>query len=223
MNDCEAFRQAIEEAPADCLPRLIFADWLDERGRPTQARWLRSAPPYPRIRDDDGGGGYGGGCGSYGGDGGGGYGGGCGGYGGYGGYGDGGGYGGGGDGYGGYGGGDGGGGGCGGRAKLTRGIFMNDGLHLIVTPGGYSPYVVLAWVRVRDGWLTYAPGHRTVRRFGSGAQLSQLAASGPIDTTQLLEPSRLGGGCSAAAVCRFEVCDPAAWADHCPQPKDWES
>lgn len=99
---------------------------------------------------------------------------------------------------------------------------MRDGLHLICSPGGWSPYVIVAWCRVRDGWVEYAPGHRCVQRFGGHVQLSQLAAKGPIETTRLLDPSETGGGCSTAAVGRYEVCDPAAWAAHVPKPAGWE-
>ena len=41
-DDEAAFRNAILAAPDDPLPKLIFADWLDERGDPRAAglRWL---------------------------------------------------------------------------------------------------------------------------------------------------------------------------------------
>src|SRR3954469_21035380 len=32
MSDEAAFLRAIHEAPADDAPRLVYADWLDERG-----------------------------------------------------------------------------------------------------------------------------------------------------------------------------------------------
>jgi uncharacterized protein (TIGR02996 family) len=32
MTDDEAFIRAIVDAPGDDAPRLIYADWLDERG-----------------------------------------------------------------------------------------------------------------------------------------------------------------------------------------------
>src|SRR5262245_42550191 len=34
MNDADAFLQAIREDPENDTPRLIFADWLEERGDP---------------------------------------------------------------------------------------------------------------------------------------------------------------------------------------------
>jgi len=100
------FRRALVEQPVDRELRLIFADWLEEKGRALEASQMRQhhlAPGHPvwrlgyRYSGDGGDGGCGGGGdGGYGGDGG------DGGYGGYGGGGDGG-YGG----YGGYGGGGG--------------------------------------------------------------------------------------------------------------------
>jgi uncharacterized protein (TIGR02996 family) len=39
MTDEAAFLQAIREAPDDDGPRLIFADWLEERGDERAARW----------------------------------------------------------------------------------------------------------------------------------------------------------------------------------------
>ena len=45
MNPDDAFLQAIRDAPDDDAPRLIYADWLDERGDPrgefirVQWRW----------------------------------------------------------------------------------------------------------------------------------------------------------------------------------------
>ena len=40
MSDEDAFLAAIAAAPADQAPRLVFADWLEERGDPRGA-WLR--------------------------------------------------------------------------------------------------------------------------------------------------------------------------------------
>src|SRR5262249_44390354 len=46
----DPFRRAIRLAPADALPKLVFADYLDETGRPSEAATLRVlAEP-----DDDG-------------------------------------------------------------------------------------------------------------------------------------------------------------------------
>ncbi|HTK74112.1 MAG TPA: TIGR02996 domain-containing protein [Gemmataceae bacterium] len=42
LDDEAAFSKAIQAAPDDPLPKLIFADWLDERGDPraTCLRWV---------------------------------------------------------------------------------------------------------------------------------------------------------------------------------------
>src|SRR5581483_9915746 len=40
--DEAAFLRAVHDRPHDPLPRLIFADWLDENGRVTEAAWLRA-------------------------------------------------------------------------------------------------------------------------------------------------------------------------------------
>jgi uncharacterized protein (TIGR02996 family) len=37
-----AFVRAVHAQPLDPLPRLIFADWLDEHGRDAEAAWLRA-------------------------------------------------------------------------------------------------------------------------------------------------------------------------------------
>jgi uncharacterized protein (TIGR02996 family) len=41
MTDRAAFLAAIAAAPADDLPRLVFADWLDEHGEPDRAEFIR--------------------------------------------------------------------------------------------------------------------------------------------------------------------------------------
>jgi uncharacterized protein (TIGR02996 family) len=40
----EAFLQAILEAPTDDLPRLVYADWLDENGEHERAELIRLQP-----------------------------------------------------------------------------------------------------------------------------------------------------------------------------------
>src|SRR5262249_35011846 len=56
-TDESAFLRAVHARPLDPLPRLIFADWLDEHGREAQAAWLRAgtpaAPPHPAAAPDD--------------------------------------------------------------------------------------------------------------------------------------------------------------------------
>jgi uncharacterized protein (TIGR02996 family) len=55
--DEAAFVAAIRDNPGDALPRLIFADWLDEHGRAAEAAWLRAdvrlAQTYPATDPDD--------------------------------------------------------------------------------------------------------------------------------------------------------------------------
>jgi uncharacterized protein (TIGR02996 family) len=56
-TDEAAFVAAIRDRPQDALPRLIFADWLDECGRADEAAWLRAdvrlAQSYPDLDRDD--------------------------------------------------------------------------------------------------------------------------------------------------------------------------
>jgi uncharacterized protein (TIGR02996 family) len=56
-TDHDAFLRAIRARPDDALPRLIFADWLDERGLAGEAEWLRAdvrlARSYPNTDPDD--------------------------------------------------------------------------------------------------------------------------------------------------------------------------
>jgi len=58
MNvDHDAFVEAIREQPADALPRLVFADWLEEQDRCDEANWLRAdlrlAESYPTSDPED--------------------------------------------------------------------------------------------------------------------------------------------------------------------------
>ena len=41
VNDEEAFLNAIRQAPGDDAPRLVYADWFDERGEPSVAAFVR--------------------------------------------------------------------------------------------------------------------------------------------------------------------------------------
>lgn len=51
MTDDEAFLRAIVAAPADEAPRLVYADWLDERGDPRGA-YLRATVTWgQRLKD----------------------------------------------------------------------------------------------------------------------------------------------------------------------------
>jgi uncharacterized protein (TIGR02996 family) len=47
MGDDEAFIRAIVDAPGDDAPRLVYADWLDERGDP-RAAYLRAEVVWAR-------------------------------------------------------------------------------------------------------------------------------------------------------------------------------
>jgi uncharacterized protein (TIGR02996 family) len=55
--DDTAFVHAVHARPLDPLPRLIFADWLDEHARDAEATWLRAdiraAAAHPDADPDD--------------------------------------------------------------------------------------------------------------------------------------------------------------------------
>jgi uncharacterized protein (TIGR02996 family) len=54
--DADGFIRAILRRPADPTPRLVFADWLDETGRPGNAAWatyLRLRAEMNALPDDD--------------------------------------------------------------------------------------------------------------------------------------------------------------------------
>ena len=56
MSDEDAFLRAILDNPADDAPRLVYADWLDERGDPesaARARFLRTTAAHARARARD--------------------------------------------------------------------------------------------------------------------------------------------------------------------------
>jgi uncharacterized protein (TIGR02996 family) len=52
MSDREAFVSAIAANPADDLPRLVFADWLDEHGDPERAEFIRTQIRWRYASDD---------------------------------------------------------------------------------------------------------------------------------------------------------------------------
>lgn len=53
MSDVEAgLRAAIEASPGDPVPRLVYADWLDEQGRPVPAEAIRLDVAMAPLRDD---------------------------------------------------------------------------------------------------------------------------------------------------------------------------
>src|SRR5581483_6308863 len=51
--DRAAFLRAIAEHPDDDLPRLVYADWLDEHGEPERAEFIRVQIELERMPFDD--------------------------------------------------------------------------------------------------------------------------------------------------------------------------
>jgi uncharacterized protein (TIGR02996 family) len=51
--DRAAFLRAIADRPDDDLPRLVYADWLDEHGEPARAEFIRVQCELARLRRDD--------------------------------------------------------------------------------------------------------------------------------------------------------------------------
>jgi uncharacterized protein (TIGR02996 family) len=49
MNDEEALFQAILDAPEDDAPRLVYADWIEERGQPERAEFIRVQIELARL------------------------------------------------------------------------------------------------------------------------------------------------------------------------------
>jgi uncharacterized protein (TIGR02996 family) len=49
MSDAAAFLRAIIAEPADDLPRLVYADWLDEHGEPERAEFIRVQCAIPNT------------------------------------------------------------------------------------------------------------------------------------------------------------------------------
>lgn len=49
----DAFLATIQAAPNDDTPRLVYADWLEERGRADQAEYLRIVHALTILPDDD--------------------------------------------------------------------------------------------------------------------------------------------------------------------------
>ena len=193
-----ALLRACRDHPGERTPVLLLADHLDETDQPDAARWVRNHGLYALplkggdFGFDDGGDGF-----DDGGDG----------------FDDGGGFGDGGD----FGddGGD-------GDTSILEAIGMKDGLNIVCTPGGYSPYIRIGWFRRIDFELV-GRNVRVIRRLGRSMEISQLARNGPRrgdGHTILLSPSPEGS--VALAMCAWvEPCDPAAWAEDCPEPEGW--
>jgi uncharacterized protein (TIGR02996 family) len=53
MDQHEALLAAILDSPDDDLPRLIYADWLEESGRPFRAEFIRLQLDLARLPGDD--------------------------------------------------------------------------------------------------------------------------------------------------------------------------
>src|SRR5690349_3929389 len=53
MSLHEAFRQAILETPEDDVPRLVYADWLEENGDPARAEFIRVGCQLVRLAEHD--------------------------------------------------------------------------------------------------------------------------------------------------------------------------
>ena len=49
MTTEEAFLQAVSEGPDDDAPRLVYADWLEEHGRPERADFIRTQVELARL------------------------------------------------------------------------------------------------------------------------------------------------------------------------------
>jgi uncharacterized protein (TIGR02996 family) len=46
MREREALLEAIFAAADDDLPRLVYADWLDDHGEADQAEFIRASPNW---------------------------------------------------------------------------------------------------------------------------------------------------------------------------------
>jgi uncharacterized protein (TIGR02996 family) len=53
MSLPEAFRQVILEAPEDDVPRLVYADWLEENDQPARADFIRAGCQLARLAEND--------------------------------------------------------------------------------------------------------------------------------------------------------------------------
>src|SRR5690349_17980473 len=53
MSQEDAFLQAIIDSPDDDAPRLLFADWLEERGDVARAEFIRVQIELARLPFDD--------------------------------------------------------------------------------------------------------------------------------------------------------------------------
>jgi uncharacterized protein (TIGR02996 family) len=53
MTHDDAFLASIIESPEDDVPRLIYADWLEEQGQPERAEFIRVQCQLARVGEDD--------------------------------------------------------------------------------------------------------------------------------------------------------------------------
>ena len=53
MSDREAFLRTIVENPEDDVPRLVFADWLEENGDADRAVFIRAQCEVARLPEGD--------------------------------------------------------------------------------------------------------------------------------------------------------------------------
>src|SRR5262245_2568400 len=53
MSSEEAFLQAIRETPDDDVPRLVYADWLDDHGRADRAELIRVQCRLARLPEEE--------------------------------------------------------------------------------------------------------------------------------------------------------------------------
>lgn len=54
MSDHDGFLRAIVDSPEDDLPRLVFADWLEERGEGARAEFIRAQCALAHCEEGDG-------------------------------------------------------------------------------------------------------------------------------------------------------------------------
>src|SRR4051812_43183757 len=52
MTHDDAFLQSIRDEPDDDVPRLIYADWLEEHGRPEHAEFIRLQCELARLPEE---------------------------------------------------------------------------------------------------------------------------------------------------------------------------
>ncbi len=52
MGDGEALLKAILEAPDEDVPRLVYADWLQENGLGARADFIRRGVRKPRVANE---------------------------------------------------------------------------------------------------------------------------------------------------------------------------